>query len=103
MHAEVCKVLANAKRLEIINLLRAGEKTAGELVESMGISKANVSQQLAVMRAKGILLARREGKRMFYRLARPGMLKAYDLLREVLLEGMEAQGTIARDLRGGRK
>lgn len=99
LHAQVCSVLSNAKRLEIIDLLRDGERTAGELCRKMGLPKANVSQQLAIMRGRGILAARRDGKRIFYRLAQPRMLKAYDLLREVLLEGLETQGTIARDLR----
>ncbi|NNN07061.1 MAG: helix-turn-helix transcriptional regulator [Elusimicrobia bacterium] len=101
LHAQVCSVLSNAKRLEIIDLLRHGERTAGELCRRMSLSKANVSQQLSIMRAKGILLARREGRNVFYRLSQPRMLKAYDLLREVLLEKLEAQGTIARGLRGG--
>ena len=101
LHARVYSVLSNAKRLEIIDQLRDGERTAGELCKKMGLPKANVSQQLAIMRGKGILLARREGQHIFYRLSQPGMLKAYDLLREVLLEGLETQGTIARDLRGG--
>lgn len=98
MHAQVCKVLANAKRLEVINLLRDGEKAAGDLVEDMGIPKANVSQQLTVMRDKGILTARREGRRVYYRLAYPGMLKAYDLLRRVLLDQLEDKGAIAERL-----
>lgn len=100
LHAQVCSVLSNAKRLEIIDLLRDGERTAGDLCRKMGLPKANVSQQLSIMRGKGILLARREGQRIFYRLSQPRMLRAYDLLREVLLERLEAQGTLARDMRG---
>jgi ArsR family transcriptional regulator len=100
LHAQVCSVLSNAKRLEIIDLLRDGERTAGELCKGMGLPKANVSQQLSIMRGKEILLARREGRRIFYRLSQPGMLRAYDLLREVLLEKLETQGTLARALRG---
>lgn len=99
LHAQVCSVLSNAKRLEIIDLLRDGERMAGELCRTMGLPKANVSQQLSIMRAKGILIARREGQRIFYRLSQPRMLKAYDLLREILLDRLEAQGTIARELR----
>ncbi len=102
LHARVCKVLANAKRLEIIALLRGGEKAAGDLVEDMGVPKANVSQQLAVMREKGILASRREGRRIYYRLAYPGMLKAYDLLRRVLLDQLEDRGTLAKRLRQTR-
>ena len=100
MHAEVCSVFSNPKRLEIINVLRDGEKTVGELAREMRLPKANVSQQLAILRDKGILSARRDGQRIYYRLAYPRMLKAYDLLREVLLERLESQGAMARRLRG---
>ncbi len=99
LHAQVCKVLSSPKRLQIIDLLRDGERTVGELVRQMGIGKANLSQQLAFMRSKGILEARREGQRIYYRLAYPDMLKAYDLIREVLFTQLEAQGTMARKFR----
>ncbi len=100
MHAEVCSVFSSPKRLEIINVLRDGEKTVGELAREMELPKANVSQQLAILRDKGILAARREGQHVYYRLAYPRMLKAYDLLREVLLERLESQGAMAAHLRG---
>ena len=102
MHAQVCSVLANAKRLEIINLLRRGEKTAGELTREMGIPKANVSQQLAILRGRGILAFRREGQRIHYRLAYPKMLKAYDLLRQVLIKRLREQGAAASRASGGK-
>ena len=92
MHAQVCSVLSNPKRLEIINLLREEEKTVGALAEKMDLTKANVSQQIAILRHKGLLLPRREGQHIYYRLAFPKMLKAYDLLREILLERLSKQG-----------
>ncbi|MBI4669579.1 MAG: helix-turn-helix transcriptional regulator [Elusimicrobia bacterium] len=103
IHAQVCSVFSNAKRLEIINLLRQGEKTAGELTKEMKIAKANVSQQLTVLRDRGILTARRDGQRIYYRLAYPKMLKAYDLLREALIERLQEQGDMAARIRGKRR
>lgn len=100
MHAQVCSVLSNAKRLEIIDLLRSGEKTAGDLTREMGIPKTNVSQQLTILREKGILLSRRDGQRIYYRLSFPKMLKAYDLLRQVLIERLRSQGNAAALLQG---
>ncbi|MBI4802636.1 MAG: helix-turn-helix transcriptional regulator [Elusimicrobia bacterium] len=101
MHAQVCSVLSNAKRLEIIDLLRSGEKTAGDLTREMEIPKPNVSQQLTILRHKGILASRREGQRIYYRLSFPKMLKAYDLLRQVLIERLREQGNVA-DRIGGK-
>jgi ArsR family transcriptional regulator, virulence genes transcriptional regulator len=86
MQAEICKTLTNPKRIEILNVLRNEEKTVTELVNILGASKANVSQHLAVMRHKGILMTRREGVNIFYRVANPKVIEACALMKEVLFE-----------------
>lgn len=86
LHAGVCKTLAHAKRLEILNILRGSELSAGEIVKRMKLTKANVSQHLAILRNAGILMTRRDGVNIFYRLSSPKVMKACDLMREVLLE-----------------
>jgi DNA-binding transcriptional ArsR family regulator len=89
LHAEVCKTLANPKRIEIINLLRSGEKSVASLLEATGLLKANLSQHLSIMRQKGMIHARKEGLNVFYRIANPKIVKACDLMREVLFEQLE--------------
>lgn len=86
LHAEVCQALASPKRLEILNLLRDGERCVGDLAGLTGMNQANVSQHLAVLRSKGLLAARREGATVYYRIANPKIVRACDLMREVLLE-----------------
>ena len=87
--AEVCKTIANAKRLEIIHNLKNGEKSVSELVKLLGVSKASVSQHLAVMRNKGVLGARRDGVNIFYSISNPKVIEACTLMREVLTEQMK--------------
>jgi DNA-binding transcriptional ArsR family regulator len=94
LQAEVCKTLASPKRLEIINALKEGEKTVGELVEILGVPKANVSQHLAVMRHKGILNSRRDGVNIYYRIANPKVVQACVLMREVLTEQMQEKSRL---------
>jgi DNA-binding transcriptional ArsR family regulator len=89
LQSEVCKILSSPKRLEIISALKEGEKTVGELVDILGVPKANVSQHLAVMRLKGILNSRRDGVNIFYRIANPKVVQACALMREVLTEQMQ--------------
>jgi ArsR family transcriptional regulator len=89
LHAEICQTLANPKRLKIINVLREKEISATELLEILKVPKANLSQHMSVLRQKGIVLVRREGNMVYYRLARPKILKAFDLMREVLFEVIE--------------
>src|SRR4030067_417311 len=89
LHAEVCKTLANAKRIEIINLLRSGEKSVAWLLEKTGFLKANLSQHLSVLRQRGIVKNRKEGLTVYYRIANQKIVKACDLMREVLFEQVE--------------
>lgn len=96
LHAQICQALGNAKRLEILDALRHGERSVGELAATLGIRKANVSQHLMVLRAKGIVVTRREGQTVFYRLASPKVIQACDLMREVLLEHLKQGGRLAR-------
>src|ERR1700690_1384779 len=94
LQAEVCKTLASPKRLEIINALKEGEKTVGELVIILGVPKANVSQHLAVMRLKGILNFRRDGVNIYYHIANPKAVQACALMREVLTEQMQEKSRL---------
>ena len=94
LQAEVCKTLSSPKRLEILNSLKEGEKTVSELVEILGVPKANVSQHLAVMRHRGILDSRRDGVNIYYRVANSKVIRACMLMREVLTEQMQEKSRL---------
>jgi len=96
LHAEVCKTLSNPKRLEILNLLRGGEKSVSDLSRSMGVSQANMSQHLALLRSRGMINARREAVNIYYSIANPKIIEACDLLREVLLEQLAVNAEMAK-------
>ncbi len=85
-HAEMCKVFSHPKRLELINLLRDQEMSAGELGERLGLAPANLSQHLTMMRERHVLVSRKEGNVVYYRIANPKLLQACDMLREILFE-----------------
>jgi ArsR family transcriptional regulator len=96
MHAEICKVFTNPKRLEIISLLRDGEKTVNELTELAGVPQANVSQHLTVLRQNNVVITRRNGANIYYKIANPKILQACDLMREVLIEKLAENETLAK-------
>jgi len=101
LQSEVCKTLASPKRIEILNALKDGEKTVSELVEILGVPKANVSQHLAVMRHKGILKSRREGINMYYSVSNLKVIQACVLMKEVLVDQMKEKGKLAEiELKG---
>jgi ArsR family transcriptional regulator len=88
-HADICKTFSNPWRLRIVDTLGEGEMTVSDLSAALGISAPSVSQHLAVMRDKGVVETRREGKRVYYRLDNPKTLEACRLMRQVLLEHLE--------------
>ena len=96
LHASICHTLANPKRLEIIDKLRARELSVTALAEALEISQANLSQHLAIMRQRGIVTSRRKGLNVFYKLSNPKIIQACDLMRQVLLEHLETAADLAR-------
>ncbi|MBI5598255.1 MAG: winged helix-turn-helix transcriptional regulator [Deltaproteobacteria bacterium] len=102
LHAEVCKTLANAKRLEIIYALRDGERGVDEMTRMLGLKKANVSQHLGVLRAAGVVKTRREGVNVYYRIANPKIIKACAMMREVMMEMLGERQSMLRILKGRR-
>ena len=94
MQAEVCKVLANPKRLEIMCILECGELCVSDIVKKTGIAKANVSQHLSLMKDSGIVTARREAQSMFYSLTNPKVMQACKLMKEVLVENIERKNKL---------
>src|SRR3989338_9258440 len=99
LHAELCKTLADAKRLKIIYLLGGREKSVSELIKDSGLRQANLSQHLAILRQKGVVTSRREGTVIYYKIAFPKMVKACNLIRGVLLEQIESKQKIAKGAR----
>ena len=98
LQADLCKIFSNAKRLEIINALNGKEMSASELIESIGLNKANLSQHMSVLKSKGVILTRREGVNIYYRIANPKIIQACHLMREVLLEQFKEKGKMVSSL-----
>ena len=84
LQAEVLKVLASPRRLEILHRLAEGPMEVGRLAAEIGASQPNVSQHLAVMRGAGVVEADRDGREIRYRLVDPDVIAACDLMRGVL-------------------
>ena len=98
IHAEVCKVFSNPTRLEILNLLRDKEMSVTELIGKTKLSQANISQHLGIMKNKGIVTSNRKGKNIYYKLTNPKIIKAFDIIREVLAERLKKNSNIAKSL-----
>lgn len=98
LHAEFCKTLADANRLLIITELGQGELSVNELATRLDLNQSNVSKHLALMRERGLVVARREGSSVYYSLSDSRISEALRLLREVQVERLEKQRRLAQSL-----
>jgi DNA-binding transcriptional ArsR family regulator len=84
--ARCLQALGHPARLLILQALRRGERTVGELEAEVGSRQSNVSQHLRIMLDRGILTHRREGNHVYYRVADPRVLDILAAVREVFCE-----------------
>jgi DNA-binding transcriptional ArsR family regulator len=96
LHADVCKTLANPKRLQILALLGKREMSVGELAGALSLPLPNVSQHLSHLRARGLVASRQAGQTVHYRLADRRILRACTLIRSVLLDRLQERHLIAQ-------
>jgi DNA-binding transcriptional ArsR family regulator len=78
--AERFKALAEPARLRILNALREGEKTVGELMEETGFGQANVSKHLRLLHTLGFVERRKDGLYVHYRLADESVFQLCDIV-----------------------
>lgn len=84
LQADICKTLADPTRLMILNELKKGEMSVGQLTVNLGLLQTNVSRHLAVLRERTVVTTRRDGTTIYYSLASPKIAEACELVREVL-------------------
>lgn len=99
--AELCQVLADASRLEILQHLATGEKTVSQLVELMELRQSNVSQHLAQLRQRGLVGTRRVGTTIFYSLVDPEIMQACAITRRILMRQLEASSELVGRVTAG--
>jgi ArsR family transcriptional regulator len=81
--AEFFKALAHPGRIQIIECLRTGEKTVGDIQTFLIDEPASASQHLALLRAKGIVVGRKSGTSVYYRVRDPKIFELLDVAREI--------------------
>jgi DNA-binding transcriptional ArsR family regulator len=81
--AELFKVMSNAKRLEILNIIKDKEVSVNEISEALKTRKSNTSQHLSYLRYIGIVTTRRAGKNIFYKLVDPRIIEPCQILNKI--------------------
>lgn len=95
LHSEMCKTISNPKRQAILDSLRDGELSVNEIVEKTGLGQANISQHLALLKDKGVVVLRRYGNNSFYSISNMKIIQAYDLISEVLKDSLSIKSKTA--------
>ena len=81
--ARALKSISHPLRLKILCVVGDQEACVQEIVDAVGTSQSNISQHLAVLRDRGVLVTRKEANRVFYRIEDPRILKMIALTREI--------------------
>jgi DNA-binding transcriptional ArsR family regulator len=93
--ADIFQALAHPTRIAIIELLGERELSAGELIDRLGIEQANVSQHLAVLRSKFLVVNRKAGNQVFYSVRDPILIQVLALMRSYFQKHLtEVQGML---------
>ena len=92
MEAEMMRIMANPKRLMILETLKGGKQTVTEISAALGMTLQNTSQHLRVMRAQRIVRAVRLGQAVQYELTSPVLGRCCALVRSLIVEQAVARG-----------
>jgi DNA-binding transcriptional ArsR family regulator len=96
--AQIFQALAHPTRIAVLEALRERERSAGDLLAELGLEQANLSQHFAVLRAKHVVLTRKAGNQVHYRLRDPVLTRVLDLLKEYFHGHISGTAALLADL-----
>jgi ArsR family transcriptional regulator len=96
--AEVFRVLAHPTRIHVVEILAEGELPVGAILERLAVEPANLSQHLAVLRSRQLVLTRKEGNQVIYSLRDPLLKKVLDVMRRYFQAHLEEALVMLKDL-----
>jgi DNA-binding transcriptional ArsR family regulator len=97
--ADFFKALAHPLRIQILDCLRQGALSVGELQERLGSEQPTVSQQLAILRARNLVLTERQGTTIRYAVSDPAIWRLLDAALEIFDNQLVSVKTALEDLR----
>lgn len=98
LKAQFFRALGHPARIRVLELLREGEWSVGELVGEVGLEASHLSQQLGVLRRAGLVTTRKQGTTVYYALATPLIAGLLDQSRLILTGVLNEQAEMLRDL-----
>ncbi len=99
LKAELFRALAHPARIRILELLSAGDRAVGDMQPLVGIESSHLSQQLGVLRRAGVVITRKEGSSVIYRLRDPAMADLLAVARGMLIRTLAESTELLAELR----
>ena len=97
--AGIFQGLAHPTRIAIVEALGERELPAGKLIEKLKLEQANASQHLSVLRARQVVVSRKEGNQVYYSLRDPVLKQVLSLLREYFFSQLTASATLLKEIK----
>jgi ArsR family transcriptional regulator len=98
LKADFFRLLGHPVRVRVLELLRDGERTVGELQTTLELDSSGMSQHLTAMRRQGLLESRKAGTSVYYRVKDPRIFQLLAVAREILTTQLEESRAILGDL-----
>ena len=98
LKAEFFKTLGHPARIRILELLREGEHSVGELVAKVGVESSHLSHQLAVLRRSGFINSRKAGSTVVYSVVDPRIFQLLEVAKQILTSSLLAGQELLADL-----
>ncbi len=102
LQCRICKAVSHPLRLELVDLLNRGEKSASSLLALLETSKANLSKHTNQLIQAGIVDQRRNGRHVYYRLTHPEIHEACTIMRSILYRQLKGGQKLASAIRSPR-
>jgi ArsR family transcriptional regulator len=96
--AALFRVLGHPARVRILELLRDGERSVGQLQAELELDSGSTSQHLAALRRVGVVESRRDGTSVLYRVEDPRVSQLLDAGKEIVVRQLESQQELLREL-----
>ncbi|MHC4288594.1 MAG: ArsR/SmtB family transcription factor [Planctomycetota bacterium] len=96
--AEIAKAMAHPVRVGVLEYVKDGEQCVCDIAEAVGTERSNLSKHLSMMVAAGVLISRKEGLKVFYRIKTPCVIRFLDCLKDCLKEQITEQQQLMESL-----
>ena len=96
--AEIAKAMAHPVRVGVLEFVKDGEQCVCDIAEAVGTERSNLSKHLSMMVAAGVLISRKEGLKVFYRIKTPCVIRFLDCLKDCLKEQITEQQQLMESL-----